>query len=143
MFGKGPYKLRKGFEKYYVNDSKWAQLTAQQRLTKIKDFRNVCKSGKYKVPEKYSTISGSDNNLSILPKDSGITTVLLNVFKKMFEKTRSLVMNVGLVFEKPGATDGNSIFTGSANRIFCVSSGKGGSFNCDRSCIISRTKIFE
>ena len=33
---KGTYKLWKGFEKYYVNDFKWGQLTAQ-RLTKIKD----------------------------------------------------------------------------------------------------------
>ena len=51
VFGKGPYNLRKGFEKYYVNDSKWGQLTAQQRLTKIKEFRNVCMSGKDKEPE--------------------------------------------------------------------------------------------
>ena len=36
VFGKGPYKLQKGFEKYYVNDFKWGQLTAQQRLTKNK-----------------------------------------------------------------------------------------------------------
>ena len=57
VFGKGPYNLRKGFEKYYVNDFKWGQLTAQQRLTKIKEFRNVCMSGKDKEPEKYSTIS--------------------------------------------------------------------------------------
>ena len=57
VIGKGPYNLRKGFEKYYVNDFKWGQLTAQQRLTKIKEFRNVCMSGKDKEPEKYSTIS--------------------------------------------------------------------------------------
>ena len=57
VFGKGPYNLRKGFEKYYVNDSEWGHLTAQQRLTKIKEFRNVCMSGKDKEPEKYSTIS--------------------------------------------------------------------------------------
>ena len=52
VFGKGPYKLRKGFEKYYVNDFKWGQLTAQQRLTKIKEFRNVCMSRKDKDPKK-------------------------------------------------------------------------------------------
>ena len=52
VFGKVPYKLWKGFEKYYVNDFKWGQLTAQQRLTKIKEFRNVCTSRKDKKPEK-------------------------------------------------------------------------------------------
>ena len=36
VFGKYPYKLRKGFVKYYVNDFKWGQLATQQRLTKIK-----------------------------------------------------------------------------------------------------------
>ena len=141
VFGKGPYKLRKGFEKYYVNDFKWGQLTAQQRLTKIKEFRNVCMSEKDKDHENYSTISGSANNLSISPKDSGINTVPLSVLERMFEKAKSLVRNDGLVLEKPGATDGSYIVAGSANRIFCVSSGKGGSFKCDRSCINSRTKI--
>ena len=143
VFGKGPYKLRKGFEKYYVNDFKWGQLTAQQRLTKIKEFRNVCMSEKDKDHENYSTISGSANNLSISPKDSGINTVPLSVLERMFEKAKSLVRNDGLVLEKPGATDGSYIVAGSANRIFCVSSGKGGSFKCDRSCINSRTKICE
>ena len=135
VFGKGPYKLRKGFEKYYVNDFKWGQLTAQQRLTKIKEFRNVCMSEKDKDHENYSTISGSANNLSISPKDSGINTVPLSVLETMFEKAKSLVRNDGLVIEKPGATNGSYIVAGSGNRIFCVSSGKGESFKCDRNCI--------
>ena len=141
VFGKGPYKLRKGFEKYYVNDFKWGQLTAQQRLTKIKEFRNVCMSEKDKDHENYSTISGSANNLSISAKNSGINTVPLRVLESVFEKAKSFVRNDGLVLEKPGATDGSCIVAGSLNRIFCVSSGKGGSFKCDRSCINSRTKI--
>ena len=61
----------------------------------------------------------------------------------MFEKAKSLVRNDGLVLEKPGAIDGSYIVAGSANRIFCVSPGKGGSFNCVRSCINNRTKICE
>ena len=100
-------------------------------------------NGKDKKPEKYSTISGSDNNLSTSPKDSGRNTVLLSVLETMFEKAKSLVRNDGLVLEKPGATDGSCIVAGSANRIFCVSSGEGWSFKCDRSCINSRTKICE
>ena len=84
-----------------------------------------------------------DNNLSISLKDSEINTVPLSVLERMFEKAKSLVRNDGLVLEKPGATDGSYIVAGSANRIFCVSPGKGGSFKCDRSCINSRTKICE
>ena len=55
----------------------------------------------------------------------------------------SFVRNDGLVLEKPGETDGCYIIAGSANRIFCVSPGKGGSFKCDRSFINNRTKICE
>ena len=142
-FGKGLYKFRKGSEKFYVNNFKWGQLTAQQRLTKIKEFRNVCMSEKDKDHENYSTISGSANNLSISPSDSGINTVPLSVLERMFEKAKSLVRNDGLVLEKPDTTDGSYIVAGSANCIFCVSPGKGGSFKCERSCINSRTKICE
>ena len=31
VFGKGPYRLRNGFERYSVDDFQWGQLTAQQR----------------------------------------------------------------------------------------------------------------
>ena len=61
----------------------------------------------------------------------------------MFEKAKSLVRNDGLVLETPGETDSSYIVAGSANRIFCVCPGKGGSFECDRNCINSRTKICE
>ena len=100
-------------------------------------------SEKDKDYENYSTISGSANNLSIPPKDSGINTVPLNVLERMFEKAKSLVRSDGLVLGKPGATDGSYVVAGSANRIFCVSPGKGGFFKYDRSCINSRTKICE
>ena len=74
-------------------------------------------------------------------KDSEINTVPLSVLERMFEKAKSLVRNDGLVLEKPGETDCSYIVAGSANRIFCVSSGKGGSSKCDRNCINSKTKI--
>ena len=100
-------------------------------------------SKRQRSKEKYSTNSESDNNLSISLKDSEINTVPLSVLERMFEKAKSLVRNDGLVLEKPGATDGSYIAAGSANLIFCVSPGKGGSFKCDRSCINSRTKTCE
>ena len=128
VFEKVSYKLRTGFEKYYVNDFKLGQLTAQQRLTKVKELRNVCMSGKDKDPEKYSAIIESDNNLLISPKDSGINTVPLSVLEKKFTKAKCLLRNDGLVLEKPGATDNSYIVAGSAKRIFYVSSGKGRSF---------------
>ena len=59
VFGKESYKLQKEFEKDNVNDFKWRWLRAQQRLTKIKEFQNVCMSGNYKDPGKYSAVSES------------------------------------------------------------------------------------
>ena len=48
-------------------------------------------SGNYKDPEKYSAVGGSNNNLSISPKDSRIITVLLSVLERIYERNRSLV----------------------------------------------------
>ena len=33
VFGKGPYRLRKGFEHFLVNDLKWSSMTVVQRLS--------------------------------------------------------------------------------------------------------------
>ena len=41
MFGKRPYRLRKGFERYSVHDFQWGQLTAQQRLRKVNVFKKA------------------------------------------------------------------------------------------------------
>ena len=32
-FGKGPYRLRKGFEHFLVNDLMWSSMTVVQRLS--------------------------------------------------------------------------------------------------------------
>ena len=46
-------------------------------------------SGNYNDPEKYSEIGGSNNNLSISPKNSRIITVLLNALEIIFERNWS------------------------------------------------------
>ena len=107
VFGKDSNKLRKEFEKDYVNDFKQRRLRVQQRLTKVKEFQNVCMNGNYKDPEKYSVVTESNNNLSISPKNSRIITVLLSFLEGIFQRNRSLVGNDGLVPKKPGATDGS------------------------------------
>ena len=62
-------------------------------------------SGNYKDPKKYLAVGGSNNNLSISPKDSRTISVLLSVLERIYERNRSLVGNDGLVLKKPGATD--------------------------------------
>ena len=61
----------------------------------------------------------------------------------MFEKASSLIQTDGLVIPKPGSSDGSYLVTETCNRIFCVKSGKGGSFKCDRTCTNSTTNIRE
>ena len=46
MFGKGPYRLRKQFERYSTDDFQWGQLTAQQRLRKVDVFKKATMSDK-------------------------------------------------------------------------------------------------
>ena len=40
-FGNGPYRLRKGFEHFLLNDLKWSSITAVQRLNKVKEFQKA------------------------------------------------------------------------------------------------------
>ena len=61
----------------------------------------------------------------------------------MFEKASSLIQTDGLVIPKPGSSDGSYLVAETCNRIFCVKSGKGGSFKCDRTCTNSTTNIRE
>ena len=41
VFGKGPYRLRKGFEHFLVSDLKWSSMAAVQRLNKVKEFQKA------------------------------------------------------------------------------------------------------
>ena len=41
VFGKGPHRLRKGFEHFLVNDLKCNSMTAVQRLNKVKEFQKA------------------------------------------------------------------------------------------------------
>ena len=41
VFGKGPYRLKKGFEHFLVNDLKWSSMTAVQRQNKVKEFQKA------------------------------------------------------------------------------------------------------
>ena len=61
----------------------------------------------------------------------------------MFEKDASLNQIDGLVIPKPGSFDGSYVATGTCNINFFVTSGKGRSFKCDRTCINNATKICE
>ena len=55
VFGKGPYRLRKEFERYPVDDFQWGQLTAQQRLRKVDGFKKATMNDKEEFAEEYAS----------------------------------------------------------------------------------------
>ena len=63
MFGKGPSRLRKAFERYSIDDFQWGQLTTQQRLRKVDVFKKVTMNDKEEFVEEYSSQCSSKQGL--------------------------------------------------------------------------------
>ena len=55
--------------------------------------------------------------------------------------SKCLLQKKGLVVSKPGATDGSYIVAGSASNVYTVTSRKGNSLECERTCINAKSKI--
>ena len=124
MFGKGPYRLQKGFERYFVDDFQWGQLTTQQRLTKVDVFKKATMNDKEEFVEEYVSQCSSKQILPLSAKDCKIDKVPLSILEVMFEKAASLIQTDGLVIPKPGSSDGSYVVAGTCNRIFCLTPGK-------------------
>ena len=75
VFAKGPYRLRKWFEHFLVNDLKWSSMTAVQRLNKVKEFQKADMISR----KDYVTITASAtpqcSTLSVTAMESGTTKV--------------------------------------------------------------------
>ena len=124
VFGKGPYRLRKGFERYSADDFQWGQLTAQQRLRKVDVFKKATMNDKEEFVEEYASQCSSKQGLSLSAKDCKIDKGPLSILEVMFEKAASLIQTDGLVIPKPGSSDGLYVVAGTCNRIFCLTPGK-------------------
>ena len=136
-FRKGPYRLRKGFERYSVDNFQWGQLTAQQRLRKVDVFKKATMNDKEEFVEEYASQCSSKQGLSLSAKAYKIDKVPLSILEVMFEKAASLTQTDGLVISKPGSSDGSYVVARTCNRIFCVMGLQ------DRACINSTTNICE
>ena len=75
VFGKGPYRLKKWFEHFLVNDLKRSSMTVVQRLNKFKEFQKADMISR----KDYVTITASAtpqcSTLSVTAMESGITKV--------------------------------------------------------------------
>ena len=118
MFGKGPYRLQKGFEIYSVNDFQRGQLTPQQRLRKVDVVKKVTMNDKEELVEEYSSQCLSKQGLSLPAKDCKIDKVPLSILELMFGKAAFFIQTNGLVIPKPGNSDRSYIIAGTCNRIF-------------------------
>ena len=145
VFGKGPYKVRKGFAHLVVDDIMWGQLNQDQRRRKLSSFLNAGIGDKKDPIEDLvkETVSCNAPSSAINAENSGITTIPIAILEAMFEKAANLLATPGSVIQKPGATDGSFIVAGVCNKIHVVTPGKGGSLVCDRSCVNFSTKICE
>ena len=146
VFGKGPYKVRKGFSHLVVDDIMWGQLSHDQRKRKLSLFLNAGIGDKKDPIEDLvsATVTPtSAPSAAINAVNSGITTVPIAILEAMFEKATKLLASPGNVIPKPGATDGSFIVAGVCNKIHVVKPGKGGSLVCDRFCVNNSTKICE
>ena len=124
MFGKGTYRLRKGFERYFADDFQWGQLTAQQRLRKVDVFKKATMNNKEEFLEEYASQCLPKQGLSLSAKDCKIDKGPLSILEVMFEKAVFLFQTDGLVIPKPGSSDGSYVVAGTCNRIFSVTPGK-------------------
>ena len=66
VFGKGPYRLRKGFERYFVDDFQWGKLTAQQRLRKVDVFKKATMNDKEEFVEDYASQCSSKQRFVVI-----------------------------------------------------------------------------
>ena len=66
VFGKGPYRLRKGFERYSVDDFQWGKLTAQQRLRKVDVFKKATMNDKEEFVEDYASQCSSKQRFVVI-----------------------------------------------------------------------------
>ena len=142
VFGMDPYRLRKGFEHFLVNDLKWSSLTAVQRLNKIKKFQKADMISWNDYVTITAPAAPQCSALSVTATESGITKVP-TVILATFEKANELLQHEDFIVKKPGADDGSYIAAGHRSQTYCVTPGKGGSFKCDQNCVNATTKIYE
>lgn len=146
VFGRGPYRVRKGFTHLTVDDVERSHLSHAQMTKKLMDFK---KAGMNSMNDVISSIRQDleeeppASRLSITAEESGITTIPAPILDAMFEKASNLLASQGSVIPKPGASDESFIVAGTSNNVHSVSPGKGGCLSCDRTCINHATKICE
>ena len=135
VFGKGPYRLRKGFEHFLVSDLKWNSMAAVQRLNKVKEFQKADMRSRKDYVMVTAPAAQQCSALSVTAMENGITKVPIVIFATMFEKANELQRREDMIVKKPGANDGSYILAGHTNQIYCVTPGKGGSIKCDWHCV--------
>ena len=135
VFGKGPHRLRKGFEHFLVSDLKWSSMAAVQRLNKVKEFQKADMRSRKDYVTVTASVAPQCSALSVTALENGITKVPIVIVATMFEKANELLRHEDMIVKKLGADDGSYIVAGHTNQIYCVTPGKGGSIKSDWHCV--------
>ena len=117
VLGKCPYRLRKEFEHFLVNDLKCSCMTVVQRLNKVKK----CQKTDMRSRKDYVTITVPaapySGALSVTSMESVIAKLSIVILATVFEKANELLRHEDLIVKNPGADDGFHIFAGHTNQI--------------------------
>ena len=98
VFGKSPYRLRKGLEHFLVNDLKWSSITAVQRLNKVKELQKADMRSRKDYVTITAPAAPQCGAISVTAMESGINKMPIVIFAT-FEKGNELLRheNTGLV----------------------------------------------
>ena len=91
VFRKGPYRLRKGFEHFLVNNVKWSSMTGVQRLNKVKEFQKADMRSRKDNLMITAPATPQCSAFSVTVTESGITKPAIVILATMFEKANELL----------------------------------------------------
>ena len=143
IFDKGPYKLNGRFKHLAVNHEAFGQMKHEQRVRKIKVFREAWLELKANLLNVQDPPDGDNGKVSVSAANCQVKSVPFPVLEIMFDRANNLLAKNDFVIPKPGATDGSYIVAAAMNRVFTVTTGQGGGLHSDKACTNKTTRICE
>ena len=143
IFDKGPYELNRRFKHLAVNHEAFGQMKHEQRVKKIKVFREAGLDSKANLLNVQDPPDGDNGKVSVSPADCQVKLVPFPVLETMFDRANKLLAKNDFVIPKPVATDGSYIVAAKMNRVFTVTTGQGGGLHSDKACTNKTTRICE
>ena len=105
IFDKSPYELNRSFK----IEASFGQTTREQRVRKIKVFREAGLESKTNLLNVQDSPDGDNGKLSVSAENRKVKSVPFPVLEMMFDRANNLLAKNDFVIPKPGATDGSYV----------------------------------